>query len=32
MTVGSMHALVFILLVVIAVIIGNWVYKKLNLG
>ncbi len=32
MKVGNMHALVFILLVAVAVVFGNWVYKKLNLG
>jgi hypothetical protein len=32
MKIGGMHVLGFILLVTLSVVLGNWAYKKLNLG
>jgi hypothetical protein len=32
MEAGKVHILWFLVLVVIGVVLGNWAYKKLNLG
>jgi hypothetical protein len=32
MKTGELHIVFFIVLVAIGVVLGNWVYKKLNLG
>jgi hypothetical protein len=32
MEVGKTHVLLFLVIIVIGVVLGNWAYKKLNLG
>jgi hypothetical protein len=32
MEIGKVHVLLFLLLLVIGVVLGEWAYKKLNIG